>query len=209
VTRMSRCPWVEHGSADEITYHDEEWGVPVHDDRLLFELLTLEGAQSGLRWSTILARRGGYRRVFSNFDPPTVATWPDTRADEFILDTGVIRHKGKLLSVLNNARAIMRLLPEFPTFDSYLWTFTDGRQLQPQFSEICEIPAHPDVSERLSHDMKRRGFRFVGPTTVYALMQAAGLTNDHILECFRHADLDSVQLNSVLTNTEGMTQDGQ
>jgi DNA-3-methyladenine glycosylase I len=170
-------------------YHDEKWGVPLHGERALFELLTLEGAQAGLSWSTVLGRREGYRRLFAGFDVDLIAGWPDAIVDELVQDPGIIRNRAKVLSVLNNARAALALRQSDTDLDAYLWSFVGGVPLQPRLEPTAAVPATTDLSTTLSRDLKKRGFGFVGPTIVYAFMQASGMTNDHTTDCFRHADL--------------------
>jgi DNA-3-methyladenine glycosylase I len=188
-TAPGRCAWAARASDADRRYHDEEWGVPLHDDRALFELLTLEGAQAGLSWSTVLARREGYRGAFAGFDAEEIAGWPEDRVDRLLLDPGIIRHRGKIASVLSNARALVALRATVPSFGEYVWSFTGGVPLQPGHTVPGDVPAATDLSKALSRDLKRHGFRFVGPTTAYAFMQAAGLTNDHTTDCFRYPAL--------------------
>lgn len=182
----SRCAWA--GGSDPLmtAYHDEEWGVPLHDDRALFELLTLEGAQAGLSWQTVLRRREGYRRAFEGFDVARIAAYGDAERERLLGDTGVIRNRAKIAATVGNAKAVLDLLPEFGTFDAYLWRFVDGSQRQNRFESLAELPAETEESRAMSRDLRKRGFRFVGPTICYAFMQAAGLVNDHELSCFRY-----------------------
>jgi DNA-3-methyladenine glycosylase I len=186
-----RCPWAQHGGERERAYHDLEWGVPLHDGRALFELLSLEGAQAGLSWSLVLARREGYRRAFAGFDWKMLAGWQDEKVGELLQDPSIIRHRGKIASVLSNARAIGALEDEGMDLDGFLWSFTEGVPLQPGFAEADDVPATTDLAARLSRELRRRGFRFVGPTIAYSFMQAAGLTNDHLTSCYRFAQLSS------------------
>jgi DNA-3-methyladenine glycosylase I len=188
-TPTRRCSWAEHGGTAEREYHDLEWGVPHHGDRSLFELLTLEGAQAGLSWSLVLGRRDGYRRAFAGFDPDLIATWTEERVDELVQDSGIIRHRGKIASVLSNARAVCELRADGRDLDSYLWSFVDGVALQPRHDNASDVPATTDLAGVLSRDLKRNGFKFVGPTIAYAFMQATGMTNDHVTGCFRFAEL--------------------
>ena len=169
-----------------VAYHDEEWGVPTHDAAGLFELLTLEGAQSGLSWRTILMRRDGYRTAFAGFDVDAVAAFTDADVDRLVQDPSIIRHRGKIASTVANARAIQGLRNERGSLDEYVWSFVDGTPLVGAWHHLGELPAVTDESTALSKDLKRRGFRFVGPTTMYAFMQAAGLVDDHVVTCFRH-----------------------
>jgi DNA-3-methyladenine glycosylase I len=169
-------------------YHDALWGVPLHGERALFELLTLEGAQAGLSWATVLARRDGYRRAFEGFDVDAIAGWPDSTLAELSEDTGIIRNRAKIASVRSNARAV-RDLRTGAGLDDYLWSFVDGVPLQPALGPDAAVPAVTEVSTALSRDLKQHGFGFVGPTIVYAFMQASGMTNDHTTDCFRWAGL--------------------
>jgi DNA-3-methyladenine glycosylase I len=183
-----RCPWCL-GSDLYRRYHDEEWGVPVHDDRRLFEFLILEGAQAGLSWSTILNKRENYRRAFARFDPAKVARFGLRDVKRLLADAGIVRNRLKIESAITNARAFLEVRGEFGTFDAYLWRFVDGRPLQTRRSGMKEVPGRTDVSDAISKDLKRRGFRFVGSTIVYAFMQATGMVNDHLTGCFRRARL--------------------
>ncbi len=180
-----RCAWAEGGDLDR-SYHDLEWGVPRGGDAELFEALTLEGAQAGLSWSTILKKREGYRRLFRGFNPDAVATLDNDAVDALLLDPAIVRHRGKIESTLNNARCVLQVRGEFGSFGRYIWTFVDGRPVQNRRRSLKDLPATTPVSLRLSRDLKRRGFRFVGPTTCYAFMQAVGMVNDHEVGCFRH-----------------------
>jgi DNA-3-methyladenine glycosylase I len=181
---LIRCPWCL-GSEAYIRYHDEEWGVPVHDDRVLFEFLTLEGAQAGLSWSTILAKRGNYRRAFANFDPSKVARFGQRDVERLMKDAGIVRNRLKIESTLANARAFLAVQKEFGSFDSYVWQFVDGTPLVNRPAGMMKVPASTAISDRLSKDLKHRGFRFVGSTICYAFMQAVGLVDDHLRTCFR------------------------
>jgi DNA-3-methyladenine glycosylase I len=170
-----------------IAYHDDDWGVPTHDDAALFELLTLEGAQAGLSWTTILRKREGYRRAFAAFDPEAVARFAGVDVERLLADPGIVRHRGKIESTIGNAAAVLDVRDEFGTFDAYVWRFVDGRPIVGGFRTLADLPSKTAVSTALSKDLKRRGFRFVGPTTVYAFMQAGGLADDHTVGCFRYA----------------------
>ncbi|MEO8225021.1 MAG: DNA-3-methyladenine glycosylase I [Gammaproteobacteria bacterium] len=183
-----RCPWSEGVSPTYLEYHDREWGVPVHDDRRQFEFLILEGAQAGLSWSTILHRRAGYRRAFADFDPVKVARYTPARIDKLLTDPGIIRNRLKVEAAVSNARVFLELVTALGSFDSYLWGFVDGRPVQNRWRHQSEVPATSPVSDALSKDMKKRGFRFVGSTTLYAHLQATGLINDHLVGCFRHRE---------------------
>ena len=181
----TRCPW---GASDPlyVDYHDEEWGVPLHDDRRLFEMLVLEGAQAGLSWLTILKRRDGYRRAFDRFDPRKVARYDDAVVARLLADDGIIRNRLKVRSAVANARAFLDVQREFGSFDSYIWRFVDGRPIQNAWRTLAEVPARTPLSDTLSKDLKARGFSFVGSTICYAHMQATGMVNDHLVDCFRH-----------------------
>jgi DNA-3-methyladenine glycosylase I len=183
-----RCPWCL-GSEQYLRYHDEEWGVPVHDDRRLFEFLILEGAQAGLSWSTILNKRDNYRRAFARFDPTKVARFGARDVKRLMADAGIVRNRLKIESAIGNARAFLEVRREFGSFDAYLWGFVGGRPLQSIRRGMKQVPAHTPVSDSISKDLKRRGFRFVGSTIVYAFMQAVGVVNDHLTGCFRRAQL--------------------
>ena len=172
-----------------LAYHDEEWGVPSHDDRHLFELLTLEGAQAGLSWSTILNKRDGYRRAFAEFDPRTVARFTPEHVDRLLEDPGIVRNRLKVESTVANAARVLEVQEELGSFDAYLWRFVDGKPVVGRWRTLAELPAETEGSRALSRDLKRRGFRFVGPTVCYAFMQAVGLVNDHTLDCFRFHEL--------------------
>ena len=185
---MRRCAWVG-GDPLYVAYHDEEWGVPVHDDRLLFEFLVLEGAQAGLSWLTILRKREGYRRAFAGFDPARVAAFGAPDVQRLLADPGIVRNRLKVESAIGNARAFLRVQEEFASFDAYVWGFSGGETIQNRWRTPEEIPAKTEEAGRLSADLKRRGFRFVGPTIMYAHMQATGMVNDHTIDCFRWAEL--------------------
>lgn len=180
----TRCDWAGTEPV-MVAYHDHEWGVPTHDDAELFELLALEGAQAGLSWRTILMRRDGYRAAFDRFDIPTVAAFTDDDVARLLHDASIIRHRGKIESTVGNARAIQEVQAERGSFDAYVWSFVDGTPIVGGHRQHAPLPAVTDESTALSKDLKRRGFRFVGPTTMYAFMQAAGLVDDHVVECFR------------------------
>jgi len=183
-----RCAW---GTTDPLSlaYHDLEWGVPLHDDRGLFELLNLEGAQAGLAWITILRKRDGYRRAFDGWDPERIAAYgPDDEA-RLLADPGIVRNRAKVRAVIGNARAYLAMTDAPGAFDRYLWSFVDGTPIQDRWTSLTAIPAETDASRALWRDLKKRGFSFVGPTIVYAFMQSAGLVNDHVVSCFRHAEL--------------------
>ena len=183
---VTRCPWSEGVSPAYLDYHDREWGVPVHDDRRQFEFLILEGAQAGLSWSTVLHRREGYRRAFANFDPVQVARFTPARIERLLQDPGIIRNRLKVASAVSNARAFLELQAAAGTFDNYIWGFVGGKPQRNQWRTQAEVPATSPVSDALSKDLKKRGFRFVGSTIIYAHLQATGLINDHLVSCFRH-----------------------
>lgn len=187
-TAKRRCAWCL-GSAQYLRYHDEEWGVPVHADRRLFEFLILEGAQAGLSWSTILNKRTNYRRAFAGFAPSKVAHFGVRDVKRLMADSGIVRNRLKIESTISNARAFLEVQREFGSFDAYLWEFVGGQPLQGALRSLEQAPARTAVSDALSEDLRRRGFRFVGSTIVYAFMQAVGLVNDHLIGCFRRAQL--------------------
>jgi DNA-3-methyladenine glycosylase I len=182
-----RCAWA-HGPW-HIPYHDTEWGVPVHDDRTHFEFLVLEGAQAGLSWLTILKRREGYRRAFANFDVDKVARFTPARVEKLLLDPGIIRNRAKVEATVRNARAFKAIQKEFGSFDAYVWEFVGGRTKVNRWRRLEQVPALTPISEAFSADLRRRDFRFVGPTVCYSHLQAAGLINDHLVSCFRYAEL--------------------
>ena len=180
-----RCPWSQSEAGSELeTYHDTEWGVPVHDDQKHFEFLILEGAQAGLNWVTILKRREGYRKAFANFDPKIVATYDEKKIAELMQDTGIIRNRLKINSCVNNAKCFLEVQKEFGSFDRYIWQFVGGKTIQNKRNTLKDVPSETPESRALSADLKKRGFKFVGPTVMYAHMQATGLVNDHLVNCF-------------------------
>ena len=184
--RVIRCKWAEGVGLDYIRYHDEEWGVPVRDDRVQFEFLILEGAQAGLSWSTILAKREGYRKAFAGFDPVKVARFTKKRIEKLLQDPSIVRNRLKVESTVTNAKAFLAVQEEFGSFSDYIWAFVDGEPIRNRFRRDRDIPATSPESDALSKDLKKRGFRFVGSTIVYAHMQATGLVNDHVTGCFRY-----------------------
>ena len=188
-TEVIRCPWAKGDQF--IAYHDLEWGVPVHDDRLLFEFLILEGAQAGLSWATILKKRENYREAFDHFDPAVVARYGKKKHTSLLANEGIVRNWLKIASAIDNAQACLAVQEEFGSFDRYLWGFVEGRPRQNSWSSLKAVPAQTAESNAMSKDLKRRGFRFVGSTICYALMQAVGMVNDHLVECYRHAELRS------------------
>jgi DNA-3-methyladenine glycosylase I len=175
-----------------LDYHDTEWGVPLHDDRRLFEMLTLEGAQAGLSWQTILHKREGYRRAFAGFDPAEVARFDEGTIDHLLTDPGIVRNRLKVTSTVDNARAVVVVQREFGSLDSYLWSFVGGAPIVHRYREPADLPAETAESRTMSKDLRRRGFRFVGPTVCYALMQATGMVNDHELGCARYRELEEM-----------------
>ena len=183
---ISRCSWAGTEPL-MVAYHDDEWGVPTHDDHALFELLTLEGAQAGLSWRTILNKRVGYRHAFAGFDPAKVARFTDADVERLVGDAGIVRHRGKIESTINNAQRVLEVQRDLGSFDALVWSYVDGKPIVGTWRELGARPSATPESTALSRDLKRRGFRFVGPTTVYAFMQAAGLADDHVVTCFRHA----------------------
>ena len=183
-----RCDWPGHDPLMR-RYHDEEWGVPVHDDRRLFEFLILEGAQAGLSWTTILRKRENYRAAFAGFDPARVARFDARREKLLMQDAGIVRNRLKIASTISNARAFLAVQKEFGSFDRYLWRFVNGRPLDPRRATLRAIPPRTAESDALSKDLKARGFRFVGTTICYAFMQAVGMVNDHLVHCYRHREL--------------------
>jgi DNA-3-methyladenine glycosylase I len=182
-----RCRWPSN--ALSIAYHDEEWGVPVHDDRKLFEFLILEGAQAGLSWDTVLKKRERYRRQFAKFDPNKVARFDRRKVAGLLADPGIIRNRLKIASTVSNAKAFLRIQKEFGSFDKYIWSFVNHRPLQNEWKALDRLPAHTKESDVMSKDLKKRGFRFVGSTICYAFMQAVGMVNDHAVDCFRYRQL--------------------
>ena len=183
-----RCQWAQR-SAIEIDYHDREWGVPVHDDRVLFEFLILEGAQAGLSWTTILNKREHYRQVYDGFDPQRIARYADEKQASLLADPGIVRNRLKVAAAVINARAFLQVQEEFGSFDAYIWRFVDGQTIHNRWRSLSEIPARTAQSDAMSKDLKKRGFKFVGSTICYAFMQAVGLVNDHEVSCFRHQEL--------------------
>jgi len=184
----TRCEW---GDSSDIyrQYHDGEWGVPVYDDRKLFEFLVLESAQAGLSWITILKRREGYRRAFADFDPVIVAQYDESKVEELLQDTGIIRNKLKIRATISNAKAFLKIQAEFGSFSNYIWGFVGGKPIVNHFSEMKEIPAKTELAEKISKELKKRGFSFLGPIVIYSHLQATGLVNDHLTYCFRHGEL--------------------
>jgi DNA-3-methyladenine glycosylase I len=185
----TRCEWAPEGDPAYLTYHDEEWGLPSHDDRHLYEMLTLEGAQAGLSWATILHKREGYRKAFAGFDPAKVARFDRRKVEQLLLDPSIVRNRLKVESAVANARATIAVQEELGSLDAYLWSFVGGAPFVNRWRRLSQIPAETDRSRAMSRDLKERGFRFVGPTVCYAFMQATGMVNDHVASCFRFAEL--------------------
>jgi len=187
---MPRCPWAT--AEPNITYHDEEWGVPVHDDRLLFEFLILEGAQAGLSWTTILKKRDNYRKAFDGFRPEKIARYGARDVKRLLGDAGIVRNRLKIAAAIGNARMFLAVRKEFGTFDKYLWSFVAGKPIQNRRRRMTDVPARTAQSNAMSRDLQRRGFKFVGSTICYALMQATGMVNDHLVTCPRHAEVSKL-----------------
>ncbi len=179
-----RCEWAK--DEPNISYHDKEWGIPQHNDQKLFEFLILEGAQAGLSWSTILKRRAGYEKAFSDFDALKVSKYSQKRVEKLLKDESIIRNKLKINSAINNAKQFLKIQKEFDSFDNYLWGFVNHKPIKNKFKKLSDLPASTEISEKLSKDLKKHGFNFVGPTICYALMQAIGMVNDHTVGCFRY-----------------------
>ena len=182
-----RCAWATTPLG--IAYHDTDWGVPVHDDRQLFEMLILEGAQAGLSWETILRKRGGYRQAFNGFDPERVARYRSAKVEALLADPRIVRHRGKIEAAIVNARALLDVREELGSFDALVWSFVGGRPRRNRWRKLTQVPAQTRESESMNRELRRRGFRFVGPTICYAFMQAVGLVNDHTTDCFRHTEI--------------------
>ncbi|MGE4440937.1 MAG: DNA-3-methyladenine glycosylase I [Desulfomicrobium sp.] len=185
---MIRCPWLDLSKPDYVRYHDEEWGVPVHDDRVLFEFLILESAQAGLSWYTVLRKRAGYRAAFADFDPAEVARFTAPDVERLLRNPDIIRHRRKIEAAVANAQAFLAVQDSHGSFDSYLWDFVDGRQIMHDIRTLADYPVTIPQSDALAKDLKQRGFAFLGSTTCYALMQAVGLVNDHSRDCFRRQE---------------------
>jgi len=184
-----RCQWVNGKSQLYIKYHDEEWGVPTHDDDTLFEMLILEGAQAGLSWETVLNKRENYRKAFGNFNPQKVAKYTEAKKVELLQNEGIIRNRLKVSSAVQNAQAFLQIQKEFGSFDKYIWKFVEYKPVKNKFKVIAEIPAKTELSDKISKDLKNRGMNFVGSTIIYAFMQATGMVNDHETSCSRHAEV--------------------
>ena len=185
---MKRCDWANSNPL-EIEHHDLEWGVPVHDDQHLFEMLILEGAQSGLSWATILQKREGYHKAFDNFDANKIARYTDKKKEKLLQDTGIVRNKLKINATIENAKCFLAIQKEFGSFDQYIWSFVNGKPINNAWKTIKEVPANSPQSDAMSKDLKKRGFKFVGSTICYAFMQAVGMVNDHTTDCFRYREI--------------------
>ncbi len=186
---LYRCPWVELNKPDYVDYHDKEWGVPVHNDRLLFEFLTLESAQAGLSWYTVLRKRENYRLAFDGFDPKKVARYGEKKIEQLLANPGIIRNRLKVRSAVNNARLFLKVQEEFGSFDTYIWRFVDGIPVVNKLRTLSEYPVTTPQSDAMSKDLRQRGFKFVGSTICYAHMQATGMVNDHTVDCFRYREI--------------------
>jgi len=182
----NRCPWCDNTFEKYVQYHDEEWGVPVHDDRTQFEFLVLESAQAGLSWSTILKKREGYRNAFADFNVSKVARFDEQKIQELLRDPEIVRNELKIRSAVSNARHFIEIKEEFGSFNDYIWSFVNGSPIQNRWETMDEVPANTEISQKLADDLKKRGFKFTGPTVLYAHMQATGMVNDHLTNCFRH-----------------------
>ena len=188
-TMKIRCLWASLGNPLMLDYHDKEWGVPVHDDRKMFEFLVLEGAQAGLSWSTILNKRENYRRAFASFDPQKVAAFDGRTVRKLLANPGIVRNRRKVESAVSNASAFLEVQSEFGSFDSYIWSFVDGEPIQNRWKSLSQIPVTSPEARKMSADLAKRGFRFVGPTICYSHMQAVGMVNDHLVDCFRYSEI--------------------
>ena len=186
---LQRCPWLDLDKPDYVAYHDREWGVPVHDDRKHFEFLTLESAQAGLSWYTVLRKRTNYRQAFAEFDPAKVARFSAAKIEQMLQDPGLIRNRRKISAAVENARHFLAVQDEFGSFSAYIWRFVDGEPIVNEFRTLADLPATSRESDVLSKDLKSRGFKFIGSTVIYAHMQATGMVNDHILDCFRRSQI--------------------
>ena len=186
---LQRCPWLNLDKPDYVAYHDREWGVPVHDDRKHFEFLTLESAQAGLSWYTVLRKRANYRNAFAEFDPAKVARFNAAKVEQMLQDPGLIRNRRKISAAVENARHFLAVQDEFGSFSAYIWRFVDGEPIVNEFRTLADLPATSRESDALSKDLKSRGFKFIGSIVIYAHMQATGLVNDHVLDCFRRSQI--------------------
>lgn len=197
---ISKCLWALASPLEE-QYHDQEWGVPVHDDRLLFEFLILEGAQAGLSWSTILKKRNGYRRAFDNFDAGKIANYRQDKIDQLLANPEIIRNRLKIEAAVGNARAFLKIQQQYGSFDAFVWQFVDGKTIQNAWRSMSDIPAFTAESTTMSKSLRRHGCKFVGPTICYAYMQAVGMVNDHLVDCFRHAEVKRLQTGRDLSSS--------
>ena len=188
---MKRCGWAQSSAAEE-NYHDKEWGVPVHDDQLLFEFLILEGAQAGLSWSTILNKRQGYRKAFDQFDANLIARYDEDKIKKLLRNPEIVRNKLKVNAAVTNAKAFLNIQQKYGSFDQYIWQFVAGKSLQNQWQQFADIPTSTDHSQQMSKSLKKNGFKFVGETICYAYMQAVGMVNDHTIDCFRHKQIEEM-----------------
>ena len=186
---LQRCPWLDLDKPDYVAYHDREWGVPVHDDRKHFEFLTLESAQAGLSWYTVLRKRANYRQAFAEFDPAKVARFSAAKIEQMLQDPGLIRNRRKISAAVENARHFLAVQDEFGSFSTYIWRFVDGEPIVNEFRTLADLPATSRESDALSKDLKSRGFKFIGSIVIYAHMQATGMVNDHVLDCFRRSQI--------------------
>jgi DNA-3-methyladenine glycosylase I len=193
-----RCPWVDLAKPDYVEYHDREWGVPVHDDNLIFEFLTLEGAQAGLSWYTVLRKRDAYRHAFSDFDPEKVARFGKRQVDSLMKNAAIIRNRAKILAAIDNAKRFLQVQEEFGSFDGYIWRFVGGKPMVHRLRTLKDYPATSPESDALSKDLKQRGFKFVGSTICYAHMQATGMVNDHVAGCFRRYPIIAAYKNATI-----------
>ncbi|MCB1326757.1 MAG: DNA-3-methyladenine glycosylase I [Leptospiraceae bacterium] len=184
-----RCAWAKLSNPLYVQYHDREWGVPVHDDRHLFEMLNLEGAQAGLSWETILNKREGYRKAFANFDAAKVARFTPARVAKLLTNPAIVRNRLKVEGTVQNAKAFLKIQKEFGSFNRYIWSFVDGKPIQNRWRHLKELPSKTEISDAMSKDLKKRGFKFVGSTVCYAFMQATGMVNDHLVTCFRYTQV--------------------
>ena len=191
IRMVRRCEWAGN-DPQMIEYHDKEWGTPIHDDQLLFEFLILEGAQAGLSWSTILGKRENFRNAFDNFDYIKIAKYSEEKVEMLMQNEGIIRNRLKINTVISNAKAFLKVQKEFGNFDKYIWKFVNYKTIDNKFKDLSELPSKTTHSEQMSKDLKKRGFKFVGPTICYAFMQAVGIVNDHIIDCFRYEEIKQI-----------------
>jgi len=187
--KKKRCAWTQDKNKQYIQYHDKYWGVPVYDDRMLFEMLTLEGAQAGLSWETILHKRENYKKAFDNFDVQKISKYDDEKQEQLLQNKGIVRNRLKIASVIRNAKVFIDIQKEFGSFDTYIWNYVQGKPIQNAFTSLKEIPSKSELSEKISKDLKKRGMSFVGPTIMYSFMQAVGMVNDHEVSCFRYKEV--------------------